>query len=411
MGWFGWNNSNSFQSNVLSILRDRLGNMHYTISEGSAKFTKHKTIQAYNQTYALHRVIDLIKDTGKLANINLYENGKLKTTNYLYQVKPKPNPYQTWTDFVEEFVFWHSLGNVYFWKPNTTFAENQNYYFLDYSNFDDDTIKKFKKFGKKLSNQNSNEFLKEFGNHIIKYKYSDNETQNISLKEVVIIPSGINTDSWFLENNKIESIQKLISNSEDTLDSKNINIHFSKKYVAYQGVNKDDLAQQITGLGKTERDDIKSKVMSNEPLHVSGSNNLEVKRFIDNLKNLGFDESFLNDYLLIGMFINVPLEILGDFLRGKGLSSQGDAKEKAMIQFVDMCLMPILQKLTDVLELKLNDNQEVKAEFTHLWFMKVAVKQQAEQRKADLDALKIAKDLGLDESKVQEQLNIIYNGN
>ena len=82
-----------------------------------------------------------------------------------------------------------------------------------------------------------------------------------------------------------------------------------------------------------------------------------------------------------------------------------------MIQFVDMCLMPILQKLTDVLELKLTDNQEVKAEFTHLWFMKVAVKQQAEQRKADLDALKIAKELGLEEAKVQEQLNIIYNGN
>ena len=409
MGLFSWFGSN--RNNILSVERDRSGNFFYTLFDGKSNAKKHKTIQAYNQTYALHRVIDLIKDTGKLANINLYENGKLKTTNYLYQVKQKPNPYQTWTDFVEEFVFWYSLGNVYFWKPNTTFAKNQNYYFLDYSNFDDDTIKKFKKFGKKLSNQNSNEFLKEFGNHIIKYKYSDNETQNIPLKEVVIIPSGINTDSWFLENNKIESIQKLISNSEDTLDSKNINIHFSKKYVAYQGVNKEDLAQQITGLGKTERDDIKSKVMSNEPLHVSGSNNLEVKRFIDNLKNLGFDESFLNDYLLIGMFFNVPLEILGDFLRGKGLSSQGDAKEKAMIQFVDMCLMPILQKLTDVLELKLTDNQEVKAEFTHLWFMKVAVKQQAEQRKADLDALKIAKDLGLEESKVQEQLNIIYNGN
>ena len=408
MGLFSWFGSN--RNNILSVERDRSGNFFYSLFDGKSNVKKHKTIQAYNQTYALHRVIDVIKDTGKLANINLYENGKLKTTNYLYQVKPKPNPYQTWTDFIEEFVFWYSLGNVYFWKPATTFAENQNYYFLDYSKFDEETIKKFKKFGKKLSNQNSNEFVKEFGNHIIKYKYSENETQNIPLKEVVIIPSGINTDSWYLENNKIEAIQKLISNSEDTLDSKNINIHFSKKYVAYQGVNKDDLAQQITGLGKQERENIKSKVMSKDPLHVSGSNNLEVKRFIDNLKNLGFDESFLNDYLLIGMFFNVPLEVLGDFLRGKGLSSQGDAKEKAMIQFVDMCLMPILQKLTDVLELNLNDNQEVKAEFTHLWFMKVAIKQQAEQRKSDLEALKIAAELGLEPSKVQEQLKMIYNG-
>ena len=311
MGLFSWFGSN--RNNILSVERDRSGNFFYTLFDGKSNAKKHKTIQAYNQAYALHRVIDLIKDTGKLANINLYENGKLKTTNYLYRVKQKPNPYQTWTDFIEEFIFWYSLGNVYFWKPTTTFAENQNYYFLDYSNFDDDTIKKFKKFGKKLSNQNSNEFLKEFGNHIIKYKYSDNETQNIPLKEVVVIPSGINTDSWFLENNKIEAIQKIISNSEDTLDSKNINIHFSKKYVAYQGVNKDDLAQQITGLGKQEREDIKGRVMSKDPLHVSGSNNLEVERFIENLKNLGFDESFLNDYLLIGMCFNVHWAILGDF--------------------------------------------------------------------------------------------------
>ena len=247
MGLFSWFGSN--RNNILSVERDRSGNFFYNLFDGKSNAKKHKTIQAYNQTYALHRVIDLIKDTGKLANINLYENGKLKTKNYLYQVKQKPNPYQTWTDFVEEFVFWHSLGNVCFWKPTTTFAENQNYYFLDYSKFDDETIKKFKKFGKKLRDQNSNEFLKEFGNHIIKYKYSDNETQNIPLKEVVIIPSGINTDSWYLENNKIEAIQKIISNSEDTLESKNINIHFSKKYVANEGVNKDDLAKQIAGLG------------------------------------------------------------------------------------------------------------------------------------------------------------------
>lgn len=394
----------------LSVERDRTGNFFYTLFDNKSSFKKQKAIDSYNKSYALHRVINLIKDTGKLANINLYENGKLKTTNYLYQVKQKPNPYQTWTELIEEFFFWYSLGNVYFWKPTTILAENQNYYFLDYSKFDDETIKLFKKFGKKLSNQNANEFEKEYKNHIIKYKYSENNTQNIPLKEVTVINSNINTDSWFSDVDKLEAINKILCNSEETLDAKNINIHFSKKYVAYQGVNKDDLAQQITGLGQTERDNIKGKIMSKDPLHVSGSNNLEVKRFIDNLKNLGFDESFLNDYLLIGMFFNVPLEILGDFLRGKGLSSQGDAKEKAMIQFVDMCLMPILQKLTDVLEINLAKNQEVKAEFTHLWFMKYAVKQQAEQRKSDLEALKIASELGLDEAKVKEQLNIIYNG-
>lgn len=409
MGLFSWFGLN--RSNYLSIERDRSGEMHYTIFDGKADLRDIDVLKAYYDTYAFRRVVDLIKDTGKLANINLYEDNKLKQTNFLYKISNKPNPYQTWTDFIEEFIFWHSLGNVYLWRPKSIFEQNQTQYFLDFSKFDIETINKLSSFGKKLTNQNTNEFYSQFENHIIEYQYSCNETQKIPLEEVIIIQSGINTNSWYFNVNKIKPIQKLISNSEDTLDSKNINIHFSKKYLGYQGINKDDQQAMITGLGKTERDDIKSKILSKDPVIISGSNNLEIKRFIDNLKNLGFDESFLNDYLLIGMYFNVPLEILGDFLRGNGLSSQGDAKEKAMIQFVDMCLMPILQKLTDVLELKLKNNQEVRAEFTHLWFMKVAVKQQAEQRKSDLEALALAKELGLEDSKIKEQLNIIYNGN
>jgi len=409
MNLFSWLRQNL--SPYLSVERDRTGNFFYTIFDGKSNFKTQNPNYLYENSFALRKAVSILKDTGKLANINLYENGKLKQTNYLYSVKPKPNPYQTWTDFIQEFIYWYSLGTVYYWKGSGTTYESRNQYFLDFSRFDSHTIKKLEKFGKKLTNSNTNEFFKEFRNHQIKYKFNDTETQLIPLSEVVVIQSDVNVYSWFYNFNKLNAIAKILQNGEDVLDAKNINIHFSKKYAAYQGVNKDDLAQQITGLGKTEREDIKQKVMSKDPLHVSGSNNLEIKRFIDNLKNLGYDESFLNDYLLVGLFFNIPIEILGDFLRSKGLSSQGDAKEKAMIQLVDMAIMPILQTFTDVLELGLKENQEVKAEFTHLWFMKVAIKEKAEQRKMDLEALKIASELGLDASKIQEQLNIIYNGN
>jgi hypothetical protein len=408
MGLFSWLGSNL--SPYLSVERDRQGQFFYTIHDGSANFKTQNPNKLYENSFALRKAVSILKDTGKLANINLYENGKLKQNNFLYSLKPKPNPYQTWTNFIEEFIYWYSLGTVYYWKGSGISYESRNQYFLDFSKFDSDTIKKLEKFGKKLTNSNINEFYKDFKNHQIKYKFNDSDTQLIPLSEVVVIQSDINVNSWFFNFNRLNAISKILTNADDSLDAKNINIHFSKKYAAYQGVNKDDLAQQITGLSKGERDDIKQKVMSKDPLHVSGSNNLEIKRFIDNLKNLGYDESFLNDYLLVGLFFNIPLEILGDFLRSKGLSSQGDAKEKAMIQLIDMAIMPILQTFTDVLELGLKENQEVKAEFTHLWFMKVAIKQQAEQRKMDLEALKMAKELGLDDTKVQEQLNIIYNG-
>lgn len=404
--WFG-----KSISPYISIERMRDGSFWYTLFNSQAQFKKHNPVKAYKETFAFNRVVSIIKDTGKLANINLYENNRLLQSNYLYQVKPKPNPYQTWTELIEEYLFWDCLGKIYFWKQSSISIENQNFYFLNPARFDDDTIKLFKKFGKKLSNQSSSELLANHSNHIIKYQFNDNQTQDIPLKEVVVIQSDISLDSWFGNESRIDALEKIISNSESALDSKNINLHFTQKYVAYQGENKNDKQAEIMGLSKTESDDIKMKAMSKDPLLVSGANNLEVKRFIDNLKQLGFDESFINDYLLIGLFYNVPVEVLGDFLRGKGLSSQGDAKEKAMVQFVDMCLMPRLQKLTDVLELGLAKNQEVKAEFTHLWFMKVVLKQRSEQRKLDLESLKIAQEMGMDEVKVQEQLKLIYDDN
>ena len=398
----------SFMSNrnkPLSVERDSSGNFFYTMFSSKASFKEYNKLEAYKTTYALNTVIGIIKDTAKLANFNLYKNGKLENTNYLYQLKPKPNPYQTWTDFIEEYAVWYLLGTAYYYKQPGTDRTTQNEYWLNPDNFDNETKKILHKFGKKITSASKNELIKDNRNHIVKYQFNDKDTIQIPLKDIIPIHSQPALENWYSCNSNIDALVKVINNSESALDSKNINLHFTQKYLVFQKDGKDDMSGQITGLTKTERDDINNKVMSNEKVIVSGKSNVELKRFIENLKQLGFDESFLNDYLLVGIRFGVPLEILGDFLRGKGLTSQGDAKEKAMVQFVDMCLMPILQKLTDVLELLQEKNQEVKAEFTHLWFMKFVLKQKEEQRALELANLKLAQELGID---ITQAKNNVY---
>ena len=394
MGWFG---------NILDKLkyseRNLAGDFLYELYSSRTNYSEKYT---HENNFILSLVYGIIKDTGKLAKINLYENNKLKTENYLYNLKQKPNQFQTWTDFIEEYIIHYLKGTVILYQNNTTFIDNKSYYLLDFNNFDDKSKKLVLDFGKTMLFGNSSVFDSK---HVIKYKVTNEKTQEIRLKDVTFINTNPNKKNWFIGTDKSKVAKKILSNSDSATDGKNVNLYFSQQYLLGQKKGKDDFQQQITGLSNKERDDIKQKVLSNQKLIVSGSTDLDLKRFVDSLKNIGYDESFLNDYMLIGTSYGIPIELLGDFLKGSSLTSQGDAKEKAMIQFVDFCLMPILQKLTDVLELQLNENQEVKAEFSHLWFMQYAEKQKAELTKMQVETLKVAAELGYD---VANKLKEIY---
>ena len=398
------------RSKALEVTRDRNGNWFYKMFGGEASYNEYlktdQKINAYRQNMALNKVIGLIQKVGSLANFNLYQNGKLTSTNYLYQIKPKPNPNQTWTEFIFEFLFWHSIGTAYYYKDNGLNEINRNEYWLNPDKFDNDTIQLFKKIGKKVSFSKNPEYLQEYKNHIIKYRFSDTETQNIPLKNVIPIHSEIGFNNWFQGGSKIESIFKIITNSESSLDAKNINLHFAQKFLVFSKTTNQDHQGLITGFtDNTEKDNLKYKMNSNEKVLVSGAENIELKRFVERFKEMGFDESFLNDYLVIGIAFDVPLDLLDSWLKGKGLTSQGDSMEKSMVRFIEMTIMPILQKFTDVLELAENQNKEVKAEFSHLGFMRIVETEKQNALKTRLENLKLSQELGID---ITNEIKNIY---
>lgn len=338
MGFFDF-----FKNKVTTVYRDLSGGYFF-------EYGQNTSYSDINQNeYALKTVVKKIAETGKLANINLYENGKLVKENYLYYYQSRPNAKQTWTDFLEDFLTRTTLGDVYLYINSV--GSFKAHYFLDYANFDDKTKKYLKENENKLIL--SENLPKE--KHII---YYGKEKTPIKLADVNILKNSDN----------LKAIQKVVCNSEFALDSKNINLHFSKKFFGYQKAGKDDVQLQIQGLSKIEREDLNKKLLSKNPLHISGKSDVAVERVGKDFKNLGLDETLVNDMLLIANYFNVPFELIYD--RGKGLSSQGDAKEKAFVQFVSMCLKPKLQRLTDILELNLKTNQEVKADFMHLEMMK-----------------------------------------
>lgn len=338
MGFFDF-----LKNKVTTVYRDLSGGYFFEYDQS----TNYSDIKI--EQYVVSTVVNKIADTGKLANINLYENGKLVKENYLYFYQSKPNAKQTWTDFVEEYLKRITLSDVYLYI--NSIGGFKAHYFLDYYLFDDKTKKYLKENKNKLIL--SENLPKD--KHII---YYGKDKTPIKLSDVNIL---VNQDN-------LKAISKVVSNSEFALDSKNINLHFSKKFFGFQKAGKDDMQLQIQGLSNLEREDLNKKLLGKNPLHISGKSDIAVERIGKDLKSLGLDETFLNDLMLTATYFNVPTELF--FERGKGLSSQGDAKEKAFVQFVTMCLQPKLQRLTDILELNLEPNQEVKADFMHLPMMK-----------------------------------------
>lgn len=376
-----------------TVERDSNGGWFFSMFSSKTYYKKLNQKDAYIFNPAVHKSVSLIKNTGSLANFNLYENDKLKVKNFLYTIKPKPNPYQTWTEFVSDYLFWISMGTAYYYKDSGIIEKNRNHYWLDPCNFDNKTKQLFEKLGKKPTSSNKTEIdLK----HIIKYNFNGTQTIDIPLKQVVPIHSDLSFNNWYEGRSVLDALEKIVSNSESSLDAKNINLHFVQKFLLFaKNVGADHMAVLNGFTDSNEKNDLKQKALSDEKVLVSGADNIELKRFVEKFKELGLDESFLNDYLLVGLLFDIPLDLLDSWLKGKGLTSQGDSQEKSMVRFIEMCIMPKLQKLTDVMELTMNPNQEVKAEFTHLGFMRVVEREKQESIKLWLENEKLAKEIGL----------------
>lgn len=258
-----WYNSIFGRSNKpISVTRNSDGSWFYKIFSTRANYLKLDPTRAYEQNPAVHKAIGIIQKVGSLANINLYENDKLKVKNFLYTIKKNPNPYQNWTEFISEFLFWNSIGTAYYYKDGGIIESNRNHYWLDPCRFDAKTIELFEKLGKKPTSSNKTEIdLK----HIIKYNYNGKSTIDIPLKNVIPVHSEIGFNNWYQGGSVLTALEKVISNSESSLDAKNINLHFIQKFLLFSKTTNQDHQALINGFtDSNEKNDLKNKALSDE---------------------------------------------------------------------------------------------------------------------------------------------------
>jgi hypothetical protein len=377
------------------VERDRSGNFFYSFLDnifGSNKNLIPDTTKYTLDSIALLTIRKFIADYGSLAKFHAYKNNKLVEEDYFYQIADKPNPNQTWTELIWQYLFYASAENVYIYIQNSTI------YLLKKENITLD--KKTQDAFKQL--YFSDRVKKSSIKGTFKYKNQNGSDNILDLEKLYIIDfmSGVDGD-WFNGASLFNAVKPIVDNTNSAVRSKGRNLFYTEKIL----VSKDGRDMLADGSRKpNEHESLTSTILDpNKPVH-SSKGTIEINQIVSNLKQLGLDEAYNNDFAKLSRLFNIPSELIDLIIKG-GIFNEGT--EKALGLFVYYTIVPMLNKLTDLMEVVF-DLEDLRPSFSHCPFNAVFEKEKQEDIKLKLENLKLAFDMGAD---VSQQIKDITNGN
>ncbi len=283
---------NFIPSSVNNLFRSWFNKTQNILSWGLTVFNTSTQFNNYNDyrkkllvvlnNPAVLKVISLQCDLFSLGQVCVYdEKGEIIEDDPFLSLMKRPNPFQSKSQFLWDFMFWNMLGTDYCLVDSKIVEKPGNkMYHLDPSkmewpeDFQDDADKLV--FG--------DEIVKKRDKINITYRYKDGKTDRFPLGKIVIstdLTNGIG--NWYKGASRIDALYKVISNSEHALDAKNINVRYSGKFL----VGSSNTLNTV-GLQESEKQDIIEKMEGDKkvfPLKTL----VEIKRFVENLGNLQLD--------------------------------------------------------------------------------------------------------------------------
>lgn len=376
---------NSYQP--LSVERDRSGNWFYTMFSSKAKhkfFASDKDkIKAVLSNPYLMKCFALNAD---LFSIGRVDSANGEKTDVLKTIKSQPNFTQTWAQFFWDYEFYIGIGTAYLWKPYKAQGLNDTYpiQWLNPAKIDWDVSLTDKLKDLILTGKS----LRELRTQTIKYNLDNGTTKLIPLDEIYQFYDLSNsmTDNFMRGASRLDSLYKTISNTEIAMDAKSKNLEYSKKFM----VNGNNSIENISELpmGDEEKISIEAIANSSKDVHAVKTP-ITISRFVDDIANLGLDNSLNSDYLTIGTTLGIPKELLDVSIAGKNGSTY-ENQQKAIGRHVEYSLKP---KANNLMEgFKMIFGLDLVMTWEHLMFNQVFEKEKAETVKIRLENAILAKE-------------------
>lgn len=356
-----------------------------------------KKLNAIFTNPALLKVFSLQCDLFSLGKIKVLKNEKDQPDDPALRLLKNPNPLQSESQFLWDFMFYTMMGNAYCYiDSNIADNEANKLYMLNPAKME--WPREFENKKDKLIFSKSNEA--ELMKMTVKYTFEDGTSTNYPLSKIICIADLTNgIGNWFKGNSRIDALYKIISNSEASLDATNINTRFTGKFLVSGQQDPKNVTQ--LPMGKDEKDDIESKTNGRKQVHATRSQ-VDIKRFVSDMRALELGKAYLESYFLIGNMFNIPRDVLEAYN-----SSTYENQEKARASHVSYTLQPKGNALLSALAQRFgyhNQKKIITIDWSHLPFMQVFEKDKAITKSTQADAMtKLAK-LGIPAIEINEFL-------
>jgi hypothetical protein len=311
----------------------------------------------------------------------------------------RPNPFTlTQAQFLWDYCFWGMMGTAYCYV-NSAVPETKNnrMYFLDPSRIEWPLELERKKDKMIFSDAEVKEIMKT----IITYRYEDGTKFEFPFDRLVISHDLTNSiGNFFKGPSRLDALYKIISNAEHTLDSENINIRYTSKFL----VGADRVAGTTTrgGMAEDEKKDIIDKIDHKEKNVYPINSKINIQRFVENLANLQLDKEYLHQYFLIGNMYNIPRDVLEAYN-----SATYENQEKARAAHVNYTLEPKGNQFMDCFEVFFgyrDQKKNIKISWEHLPFVQVFAKERVETKKVTIEVLNSLLTMGVSLEQANEFL-------
>lgn len=349
---------------------------------------------------ALLKVISLQCDMFSQGKVYVYDKNdkELPEDPFLQRIK-RPNPLQTETQFLWDFMFWNMLGTANCYVDSAIVDNPKNkFYFLDPSKIQWPT--ELQRAADKLIFSDAE--VKARNKMPIGYKYDDGSGFSFPLDRLLIISDLTNgIGNFYKSPSRIDALYKIISNSECALDSKNINVRYTGKFLVGSSG-----ALNSTGLKDDEKQDIKDKMDSDQTVWPVKTM-IDIKRFVENMQFLALDDAYLKDYFLIGNMYNIPRDVLEAYN-----SSTFENQEKARGGHVSYTLQPKGDAFFDAFEDHFGyteDGRQICIDWSHLPFMQVFEADRVETQATTIDNFEKLITLGVPLKQVNAYLDLDFS--
>lgn len=371
---------------LIRVERNRAGEFFYSFLDGSNNFAHSSNyLKLSLENFVFMTIVSLRSQLYSQMRItHLDSSGKEIKNSPVLKLLKNPNYFQSQQDFLYQGMWFRSVAGTNLTHQIKAFSNDlpKSLYNLVPSQIDLNNANKLNTFITTKQQE------KAFGQRTIKYTLDDKQ-YNIPLSELIPfydLANGITENSFFQSPSRVKGIIKVLSNIDEAVKSKNINLQFSQKYLS-----KNQSTGNEAQILEPDRKDIESKI-DRKNLIISNAA-IQVQHLVSDMKKLYLDEQLADDANKCLLAFDMNKDVLNYFAKDSTFENQ----KQGLISYIQNGLQPIADSDMDSFAQSwglFDKGERLVASYDHLPVMQSVMNDKIASFKSMQEAIKLGKENG-----------------